>query len=127
MRRSPYVLLRRNAALALLVVACGPAANTAPKTTPEYGEFHNPFPASAAAPADTTQPTAPVEQPKPAAPSSSPSKHCGPACGMCSRANETCDEEIRTTGRWDGPQCQRKVALCGALLLLKQNTGCSCD
>lgn len=116
----------RSSLLAALVMGCGPAPSAAPKNPPEYGEFRNPFPAEAVAPADTAPPTAPVEPAKPAAPAV-PSKHCGQACGACSRACETCDEEIRTTGQWDGPQCKRKEAICSPLLALQKATGCTCD
>ncbi len=124
MRRWPYSL-GRGSALATLLVCCGPAANTAPKNPPQYGEFHNPFPTEAFAPADTAPPTTPAEPARPAAPPP-PLNRCGPACGQCSRASETCDEEVRTTGKW-GAQCKRKDEICGPLLLLQKATGCTCE
>lgn len=106
--------------VASVLIGCGPVANTAPRSTGHYSDFRNPFPVEA-------PPYAPAEPAKPADPAATASKNCGPACGMCSRASETCDEEIRTTGQWNGPQCRRKESICGPLLALQKATGCSCE
>ena len=115
-------LLLGSAALSpLALLACGPSADQAGSQAPGYGPMRDPFPVAAPA-------AAPAAQPAPApAPAPTKSNTCGPACATCSRAAETCDEEVRTSRKWDGPQCQRKNQICGALVALKNTTGCTCD
>ena len=124
-------------ALALTLAGCVPAADR-PAPTASYGGFRNPFPTeeaqappAAASPPAAEDPATPPEEappsPPPAPAPAKPSNHCGPACGACSRAAEACDAEVRRTERWDGPQCKRKDAVCGALVALKRATGCDCD
>lgn len=132
MRRFRLVPPHRFLAVASLLGGCSTTAST---PSAQYGGLRDPFPATAASePARTSaQATEPATDPTPpaasAVPASAPSaaKTCGPACALCSRAAETCDEEIRNTGKWDGAQCRRKDEICAPLTALQNATGCTCD
>lgn len=125
-RKQTRQLVRRGlpfpAIPSLALLACGPSADHAGSQAPGYGPMRDPFPAAAPAAAPAAEVPAPASPTPPRA-----SNTCGPACSTCSRAAETCDKEVRTSGKWDGPQCQRKNQICGALVALKNATGCTCD
>lgn len=120
MRRRRFLFLPSLASLA----GCLPSLST-PPPVPAYGGMRDPF---AKQEAQSAQPATPTEE-KPAEPKPAPDSrtHCGPACELCSRAAETCDDEVRATGKWDGPQCQRKEQICAPLTALQNATGCRCD
>ena len=132
MRRRWFVPPHRFLAVAPVLVGC---ATTASTPSAQYGGLRDPFPAAPASepPKASAQPTEPATAPSlpasSAVPASAPSagKTCGPACALCSRAAETCDEEIRGTGKWDGVQCRRKEQICAPLTALQNATGCTCD
>lgn len=129
MRRSRLLSLPSLVSLA----GCVPSLSSAP--VPAYGGMRDPF---AKQEAQAAQPDAPTldapaapkpAEPKTAEPKPAPDnrKHCGPACALCSRAAESCDDEVRVTGTWAGPQCQRKEQICTPLTALQNATGCRCD
>lgn len=110
----------------LLALGCGPAPQVA-GVPAQYGGLRDPFGQPAPAVAEPAQAPEPPATPAPSAPAPAPSNHCGPACALCSRASEACDEEVRRTGAWDGAQCKRKKQVCDPLVALQNATSCSCD
>lgn len=124
----------RSVGLLALLGGCTTAATGGPSAG--YGGLRDPFPVSKSeTPAATTEPIEPMRAtdapapstPAPAASGPGAGTHCGPACALCSRAAETCDEEVRRTGAWNGPQCARKNEICAPLTALRNATGCTCE